>query len=243
VFLDGYADLRGDRTSEILSQMGGAGAFLSSISFLHPDRSRWTLELLAAALRMANSVEMRLKHAFACRRPVEYSPQVQPMILTPSHGTFPSGHATEAFVVAIVLASLLRYSSGSVYGSSSWRTQLVRLAARVAINRTIAGLHFPIDSAAGAVLGMTLGRYFVQRCRRKTTYNAWGFDSSLFPDPTAGKPPPDDGDFYWSELFDVVADNQLATPYSILRSSETIAATPVQSPLRWLWQKARSEWD
>jgi hypothetical protein len=46
-------------------------------------------------------------------------------------------------------------------------TQHYRLAARIAINRTVAGLHYPIDSAAGAVLGTTLGDYLVARCAGK----------------------------------------------------------------------------
>ena len=37
--------------------------------------------------------------------------------------------------------------------------QRLRLAARIAINRTVAGVHYPVDSAAGAVLGITLGEY------------------------------------------------------------------------------------
>ena len=38
---------------------------------------------------------------------------------------------------------------------------LARLAARISVNRVIAGVHFPIDLAAGLVLGLTVGRYFV----------------------------------------------------------------------------------
>ena len=34
-----YADLRGDRASEILAQMGGAVTFFASIPFLHPSRN------------------------------------------------------------------------------------------------------------------------------------------------------------------------------------------------------------
>jgi hypothetical protein len=39
--------------------------------------------------------------------------------------------------------------------------QLQRLAARTSINRTVAGVHFPVDSAAGQTLGQSLGEYFV----------------------------------------------------------------------------------
>ena len=38
-------------------------------------------------------------------------------------------------------------------------TQLVRQARRFSINRTVAGVHFPIDASAGQMLGTTLGEY------------------------------------------------------------------------------------
>src|SRR6185369_11576991 len=78
-----YADLRADRAGEILAQREGPTEFLASIAYVAPGRARWTLELLGAVFRLAQFVEFRLKHALACRRPIEYSPQIQPMILTP----------------------------------------------------------------------------------------------------------------------------------------------------------------
>src|SRR5262249_15529132 len=141
-FLDTYADLRSDRDAEILCQENGAMAFLASIPFLHPDKTKWTLELLAAALRLARFAEMRFKHARACRGPNEYSRQVQPMILPPAHGSLPMGHACETFVSAYVLWQLLKMSGWEPYVTNAnlWGLELMRLANRVAINRIVAGL-------------------------------------------------------------------------------------------------------
>jgi membrane-associated phospholipid phosphatase len=239
VFLDRYADLRGDREAEILTQMGGAVTFLSAIPFLHPERTRYTLELIAAVLRLANFVEMRFKQALASRRPNEYSPQVQPIILTPSHSTFPSGHATEAFTAAYVLTALLAASPTVPYNDPSWRLQLMRLASRVAINRTIAGVHFPVDSAAGCFLGLALGQYFVARATGAANYGSFEFHSNLYPLPGGAAIPPLDGDFYWDDIDDRMRGVGGLAPYVIVRPVQPMQPNPI---LAWLWQQALAEW-
>jgi hypothetical protein len=240
-FLDSYADLRGDRGAEIMTQMGGALAFLSAIPFVQPARTPYTLELLAAALRLANAVEMRFKQALASRRPMEYSPQVQPMILTPSHSTFPSGHATEAFTSAYVLWRLLRATNVKPYADTSWRIELMRLASRVAVNRTVAGVHFPVDSAAGCFLGLRLGRFFWKRCTAPNAgadFWTYEFDGSAYPVPSGGLTPPDDGDFYWEAIWDALFAGG-SVPYINYIESRLVHRSDL---LRWLWRKARDEW-
>src|SRR4029079_1156265 len=133
--------------------------------------------LLWTALRLANHAEMRFKHALACRRAVEMSPQVQPLVLTPGHGSLPSGHSTEASIVAHVLWRLLKTADNTK--DFSWLEQLMRQAARIAINRTIAGLHFPVDSAAGQLLGLTLGEYLVALCTG-LAFDAWRFNGEAY---------------------------------------------------------------
>ena len=228
-----------------MTQLGGPDAFLTSIPFLHPARTPWTYELLTATLRMAIFVEMRFKHGLACRRPHEFSPQVQPIILTPAHGTLPSGHATEAFTSALVLWRLLRDAGTKPYGDAIWGEQLMRLAARIAINRTVAGVHFPVDSAAGALLGLTLGQYLVNRCTRpqsQTSYESWRFDGRKYPVPGNQKEPPDDGDFYWHQMYDVEIQDQLETAYATKRSDETTMPHDKSPILTKLWNKAKAEW-
>jgi membrane-associated phospholipid phosphatase len=213
---------------------------------LRPDRRKWTLELLHAALRLANYAQMRFKHALACRRPLEYSPQVQPMILTPGHGALPSGHATEAHIVALVLWNLVR--SKEPTKPLEWLEQLMRQAARVAINRTVAGVHFPVDSAAGQLLGLTLGAYFLARATApagvKANYSAFKFDGTAF-DNT--------GDFDWRKHYNVYATGTSAaeTQTKALNAGGVAFADQMSnSPqsagraplLAELWSMAQGEW-
>ena len=233
--VNNWADLRQERAEEIVTQLAPPVAYWSTILNLHPERRKWTLEVLGAALRLANYAEMRFKHALACRRPIEYSPQVQPMILTPGHGSLPSGHATEAFIVAFVLWRLVKDTLG---GSSNvaWLEQLMRQAARVAINRTIAGVHFPVDSAAGQLLGLTLGGYFVCRATDAGQYEAWKFDGTQFDN---------NADFEWRLQYDVPNDKQRQAPSTApyFATSLTLQSGVTLAPmLAQLWSAAEEEW-
>jgi hypothetical protein len=86
------------------------------------------------------------------------------MITTPGHGTFPMGHATQAYAVAYLLRKLLKLDHHKTRHLGII-DQLERQAARIATNRVIAGVHFPVDSMAGRMLGVALGEYFVGRCQ------------------------------------------------------------------------------
>jgi PAP2 superfamily len=231
-YLDQYADLRADRASEILTQLGVPAPFFSSIAFLHPLRTPWTLELLFVALRLAYFVVMWAKHGLACRRPHEYSPQVQPIIEVPLHGTLPSGHATEGFMFALVFWKVLQAGGRPPYDHVSLVKQLMSQAARIAINRTVAGVHFPVDSAAGAVLGLTLGNYFVSRCGGPVDadYQSWKFDGSAYPAVQ---------DFYWDDYFDANTGRQAAGPAAMPEASQAVGSSEI---LNWLWRKAVKEW-
>jgi membrane-associated phospholipid phosphatase len=223
-----WASLREDRASEILTQMSGAAPFWASVVGIQPHRHKYTLEVLGLALSLAWHVEMRFKHALGCPRPMEYSPQVQPMIGTPGHGALPSGHATEAFMVARVLQLLTDPPQGAETDA-----QLQRQAARIAINRTVAGVHFPVDSAAGRMLGEALAGYFVGRCSRtgaaQVKYKACSFDGTQFH--SSGNAL----DFDYHEPLSNGSFNSLA--------GNTILNANTKSPiLEKLWELAKEEW-
>ncbi|MGM9490759.1 phosphatase PAP2 family protein [Ideonella sp. YS5] len=161
-----WADLREERIPEILTQIGNTYAFWGALIPLHTERLRYTREVLDAAVQLAMFVEMRFKHELACWRPADYSPQVQPLVTTPGHGSLPSGHCVEAYVIKEVLEGLLGLNDLPASDEKKrLQEQFDRTAERISTNRVIAGLHFPVDNVAGRLLGTTLGRYFVFCCR------------------------------------------------------------------------------
>jgi membrane-associated phospholipid phosphatase len=237
-----YADLRRDRSAEILSQLSDLPTFFASICYLRPDRARFTLELIGAFMDALVPAEMRVKHALASPRPLEYSPQIMPMILTPGHSSHPSGHAVEAFMIATVLSELIEGQDAITYGTEAprlgpWRDKLMQLAARIAVNRVVAGVHFPVDNAAGMVLGLLLGRYFVGLARGDTDRMCgWKFTGNKY----------GDLDFPWRDILQAIDTGAPSkkTPYLRLRPSgyHLPKLDPDRSPVRWLWKRAFEEW-
>jgi hypothetical protein len=217
-----YSELRDDRGAEIIAQVDGGGAFWASIIGLTAHRHKYTVELMDLALSLAVHAEMRFKHGFACPRPVELSPQIQPMIPTPGHASWPSGHATEAYITCAVLQALLPHGH-------KYREQMERLAARIAVNRTVAGLHYPVDSAVGRLLGASLADYFVARCKGEKVHER-GFDGRKF-----------HGALGTVIDFDprVPLDDNQSGYYQLLPGTSNIAASPLMA---FMWKKAAAEW-
>ena len=110
--------------------------------------------------------------------------------------------------------------------------QLDRQAARIATNRVVAGVHFPVDSMAGRMLGVALGEYFVGRCTGSQTstmsrkFIAAGIDSA----PTTDFNP-------------FNADQELDASGRARSTPESAGASITQSPLmEHVWGKAQAEW-
>jgi len=222
-----WAELRNERATEIMAQIDPQYAFWSSIVYMHPDRTRRTFELVNMVLQFCVYVEMRFKQALACYRPVEHNAQVQPMLTTPGHGSYPMGHATQGYAVATVLESLLSLNPVKHAGVIE---QLQRQVARIATNRVVAGLHFPVDSMAGRMLGVALGEYFVGRCTGSQTSKSRTFKvGDINTIPTID--------------FNPFSNDQSLTSASGRFYSYTQAGPIKQSPLMGhVWTMARDEW-
>ena len=144
----------------------------------------WTTPLCHAALRVGQFLALHQKKRHMRGRPSTVSPALMPPIDPPGHPAYPSGHATEAYLIALVLAEVmpgLAWGEGRggaknpvsaqdlapVAGSITTRltsvpgvaqrlerSPLWRIAERIARNREVLGVHFPSDSEAGLRLAV-----------------------------------------------------------------------------------------
>ena len=226
-----YADLRADRAAEVVAQVGLPVAFWSSVIGLSAHRHKKTLQLMELVFLLCVETEMRFKHIFASLRPVAMSPQIQPMIETPGHGSWPSGHATESFAMAVFIEKLLDAASppdATPSNGTASREQLQRLAARIATNRVVAGVHFPVDSAAGRLLGTALAEFLVARATGGKVHTR-GFDARQYQKP--------DGAALDFSLHQPLTDGDIG--YSRAANGYSVGSAPL---VGWLWEEALKEW-
>lgn len=141
------ADERPDRMAEILVQARSLWPFWTAVSHVVPGQAPRTAELMAVAQAVAGHMGHQFKHVLAVPRPSDLSPAVQPCITTPGHGAMPSGHAISAFMALRMLGALLPNSKIAMVDTVG--LALDRTARRIAANRVVAGLHFPLDNCAG----------------------------------------------------------------------------------------------
>jgi len=154
-------EYRPEVMSEALAQatdMVGYWAGLLMFSrFSHP----WTFRLARIAIVVGEFVAMKLKRTYQRARPSQLSPALMPPIAVPGHASFPSGHATQAYLLsglmALVMPAVVNAPLGfaippappTVPPVNPAATMLDRLAERVARNREVMGLHYRSDSTAG----------------------------------------------------------------------------------------------
>jgi hypothetical protein len=222
------AKQRESRIIEILDQLTPPYAQWARIAGLDPERTKFTYELIDVALQFALIVTQKIKHELCVPRPYEYSAYLQPIIQTPGHGALPSGHSTEAHLIALLL--------GSLTPRTFVKEQLMQFAKRVADNRVVAGVHFPVDSAAGLVLAHTIFDYLK------------GSATAIKRNGTDGKP--QEAFIYGKTREFKISDEEAKSDFNQIgwdarlkdKGGEVIDLNE-SSCLKWLWQRARSEFN
>ncbi|HVT73708.1 MAG TPA: phosphatase PAP2 family protein [Lacunisphaera sp.] len=99
------------------------------------------------------AISSMAKKLWSRPRPPLLDPRLRPCIELPVSGSYPSGHATQAYLWAGLL--------GEVFPEH--RAALNERAQLVAWSRIVAGVHYPTDIAAGRILGERLARDFLRQ--------------------------------------------------------------------------------
>lgn len=86
-----------------------------------------------------------LKPIFRRDRPFEAFPILEPLVRRPRDRSFPSGHTSASFAVAVVYMAYLPLPLGLAF---------MAVAALIGMSRIYLGVHFPSDVAAGAAVGV-----------------------------------------------------------------------------------------
>jgi hypothetical protein len=109
------------------------------------------------------------------------------------------------------------------------RVAMLRQAARIATNRVIAGVHFPIDSMVGRMLGVALGEYFLGRCGETQNFMGrkfleGGIDAANTTD------------------FNPFSGTQSLAGSAFYAVTSGLPAVPRSDLIKQVWDKAQAEW-
>jgi hypothetical protein len=159
-------EYRSEVMSEAIAQMNDMVGYWAGMLMFSRSSHPWTFRLARTAIVVGEFVAMYWKRQFNRARPSQLSPALMPPIPVPGHASYPSGHATQAYLLSLLMKeamdgminampaevdvvdqTLARDPSSLLTTPSA--TLLVRLAERVARNREVLGVHYPSDSDCG----------------------------------------------------------------------------------------------
>jgi hypothetical protein len=144
-------DERPDALGEIIAQNNSFASYFAAALGISPRTHPNTCLMLQIGGLIGCYGSMHFKGLYQRRRPSQLAPGLMPPIPVPGHPAYPSGHSTQAHLMALcvkrALPTAIRPALGIV---------IDELADRIARNREIAGLHFESDSKAGENLAQSL---------------------------------------------------------------------------------------
>jgi hypothetical protein len=147
--LDQLVYYRPSVLAEALAQNRAILQYFSGILDFNLRSRPATVYLCTAAVRIASFQAMHYKFKYDRARPSRLSPRLMPPIDPPGHAAYPSGHATQARLIALCLEHVM---PAAIVPAAAEQGPLRQMAARIARNREVLGLHYPSDSVAGKTL-------------------------------------------------------------------------------------------
>lgn len=114
------------------------------------------LALLIMAVLLSDFIANILKHAVGRLRPCNVLDNVRLLAGCTKSFSFPSGHATTIFAAMVFLS--VRYRR--------YAPVFMAMAVAVAYSRVYVGVHYPLDTVGGALLGTSVALVFAEADRR-----------------------------------------------------------------------------
>jgi hypothetical protein len=134
-----------------------------------------------------------------------------------------------------VLRALLNATHSDDIGRWALNQQFSRLAERIAMNRVVAGVHFPVDNIAGRLLGTVVGRYFAHRAGGRAELTAATFDGNWVS-------PHEEFDPVRQTLFPGEPSHHTErVPFYETGKQIDLAGLPGSDAIDELWESARNE--
>lgn len=117
----------------------------------HPELERQ----ITAVQKAAEKITLALKSHYARARPNTADSTLSTVVSVPWHASYPSGHATQSMLTALVLGTAVPSAAPA----------LKSLAINVAHGREIAGLHYASDTQAGFALAQQIWNALDADCK------------------------------------------------------------------------------
>jgi acid phosphatase (class A) len=125
-----------------------------------PEKLPFTAQFLRRAMSDMGENIGAAKDHFDRPRPFQVSQDVKPTIKPPGGNSYPSGHASFAYLSGILIAAMVPEKSREIFERAN----------RYAYNRVVAGVHFPTDVEAGRLSASVIANELMQEPRFKTDF-------------------------------------------------------------------------
>jgi acid phosphatase (class A) len=125
-----------------------------------PDKLPYATKFFKRVYSDEEKVVTETKAYFARPRPFIVDSNLMPMVYPKATPSYPSGHTTFAYVMAILLATMVPEKSVAIFNR----------AALYGYNRVVVGAHFPTDVEAGRIAGTVIDSVFFHEPRFMTDF-------------------------------------------------------------------------